>query len=82
MFGSKKVVTDLTPSFTTTVTKLPEQIRELRKDLVTLKQDKRKILSYLLGEDEQMSEYASMALKNAKESQCPAYIICMTSRSK
>ena len=68
MFGSKEVLAETSPYLSSTIENLPEQIRDLRDDLHALKQDKSKILGYLIGEDEKISEYASIALKNAKQS--------------
>lgn len=68
MYGSKQILSETAPFATSTITNLPEQVRELRKDLRDLRSDKRKIVSFLLGEDENFSQFAKDAYKNAKDS--------------
>lgn len=67
-FAAIQVLNDITPHSSGAVKSMGEDIRELRQDLRRLKSDKRAIINYLLGEDEQMSEYVNIALKNAKSS--------------
>ena len=68
MYGSKEVLTEANPYLSSTLSSIPEQIRDLKNDLKNLKSNKSQILNYLIGEEDHVSEYASIALKNAKDS--------------
>ena len=67
-FGAKEVLSDIAPSIAETASSLPEEMRELKQDLRKLRGNKRQIVNYLLGEEEQFSKYAGLLAKNAKQS--------------
>ncbi len=67
-FGAKDVLTELAPSMAETGGTIAEDVRELRQDLRKLKSNKRQIVNYLLGEEEQFSKYGKEMVKNAKSS--------------
>ena len=67
-FGAKEVLSDIAPSIAETASSLPEEMRELKQDLRKLRANKRQIVNYLLGEEEQFSKYAGLGWKNIKQS--------------
>lgn len=67
-FGAKDVLTELAPSIAETHGSIADDVRELRQDLRKLRSNKRQIINYLLGEEEQFSKYGKELVKNAKSS--------------
>ena len=67
-FGAKEILSELAPSMAETAGSMAEEVRELRQDLRALRSNKRQIVNYMLGEEENFSKYAGTALKNAKSS--------------
>ena len=67
-FGAKDVLTELAPSMAETSGTIADDVRELRQDLRKLRSNKRQIVNYLLGEEEQFSKYGKELVKNAKSS--------------
>ena len=65
-FGAKDVLTELAPSMAETSGTIADDVRELRQDLRKLRSNKRQIVNYLLGEEEQFSKYGGEMLKNLK----------------
>ena len=66
MFASKEILTESAPNITSTVTNIPEELRELKSTLRKINQNKVSIINYLLGEDENVSKYAKDFTKRIK----------------
>lgn len=67
-FGAKEILSDIAPNIAETTGSLQEDVRELRQDIRKLRANKRQVVNYLLGEEENFSQYAKIGLKNAKSS--------------
>ena len=65
-FSSKEVMTEMAPSIGATASGMSADVRELKDTIKKLRKDKRAIVNYLLGEDENVSKYAGEAIKNLK----------------
>ena len=65
-FASKDVLTELAPSIAGTTSGMAADVRELKQTIKKLRKDKRAIVNYIIGEDENVSKYAGEALKNLK----------------
>src|SRR5574343_1384286 len=65
-FASKDVLTELAPSIAGTTSGMAADVRELKQTIRKLRKDKRAIVNYIIGEDENVSKYAGEALKNLK----------------
>ena len=63
-FGAKEVLSELAPNIAETSGSLQEDVRDLRQDIRRLRANKRQIVNYLLGEEEQFSKYYNIGAKN------------------
>ena len=67
-FGAKDILTEMAPAISETASTMAEDMRELKKDLRNLRANKRQVINYLLGEDENFSKYIKIGAKNFKSS--------------
>ena len=67
-FGAKEILSEMAPNIAETAGSLQEDVRDLRQDIRRLRANKRQIVNYMLGEEEQFSKYGNILWKNAKSS--------------